>query len=196
MGQMRECRAGQSPAPFGMPACARLPRLNVPTVCRECGEAELIDLGQIADGREFAGQRLDPPLSGGRLWRCTRCGPGQRQPLQAAQFYEQLYASAPVGVWNSTGLRSDQRRVLKMLEQHYTGGDVLDVGCCDGSLLAALGPQWQRFGIEASVAAAAQARERGVTILGHRFSDLRGLGRTFDAIVAMDVMWPARPHRS
>ena len=168
--------------------------------CRQCGSTALQDWGAISDATTFAGQTLPQPLAGGRLWFCARCALGQRQPVLAAEAYEQLYAAAPPDVWQpGATLRGDQQRVVEQLLAAGTPTRVLDVGCYDGRLLATLPPGTERCGIEASAAAAAQAAGRGVRVLADRFSALRELaaqpGR-FDAIAAVDVIEHVHePHR-
>lgn len=165
--------------------------------CRQCGGSPLQDLGAIADATTFAGQTLPQPLPGGRLWLCAACGLGQRHPVLAADAYEQLYAAAPPDVWQAGAqLRGDQRRVLAQLLAGPPPTRVLDVGCYDGRLLAALPDGIERCGIEASAAAAAEARQRGVKVLAGRFSDLATLAGHFDAIAAVDVIEHVhQPHR-
>jgi SAM-dependent methyltransferase len=65
------------------------------------------------------------------------------------------------------------------------GGTVLDVGCADGFLLHRLQGPYRRLGIEVNAAAAAQARARGVTILG---DDIMAQGVTAGAEPFINVI--------
>lgn len=169
--------------------------------CRQCGGPELRDLGTIPSARLFAGQTLEPPWPGGRLLVCTRCHLGQRQPLQAPEEYERLYAAASGHVWTRAELRGDQRRVRDRVEAEIDGRDVLDIGCYDGTLLAALSGRWRRHGIEPSADAARIARSRSVDILASSLDaldladgvaqaegPLPGTAKRFDVICAVDVV--------
>ncbi|HEU4458440.1 MAG TPA: class I SAM-dependent methyltransferase [Methylibium sp.] len=155
--------------------------------CRQCGAAELDDLGPMPSADVFAGQPLEPPWPGGRLYRCRACELGLRHPVAEAAVHERLYATAPEGVWTATELRVDQRLVLDRLEAS-SGQRVLDVGCYDGTLLAAASDRWEKHGIEASAAAGRRARERGIRIVAPRIRDLGGLGVRYDVICAVDVI--------
>jgi SAM-dependent methyltransferase len=123
------------------------------------------------------------------LYRCEVCALGFRHPVQAESVYESLYENAKSGVWaEMLERREDQLRVQERIHQVARTGSVLDVGCYDGALLAALGTDFTRFGIEASMAAASEARAKGVQILGSRIQDLVLLRQQFDIVCAIDVI--------
>lgn len=157
--------------------------------CRQCGSAALDGLGRIPRADVFAGQPLVPPWEGGSLFACRDCALTFRHPIRSDDVYEQLYAQALADVWVAGELRPDQRLVLDAVRHLLRpGGSVLDVGCYDGTLLAALDPSLDRCGIEASDAAAAVARQHGIRIVGRRVRDLDALEERFDLICAVDVI--------
>ncbi len=164
--------------------------MNAPTPdCRQCGAPAPQDLGRIPEAAHFAGQPLPAPLPGGRLLRCRHCRLGFRHPVLAEEDYARLYTAAPAEIWAEAGLRTEHRLVVERLQAlRPQGGEVLDLGCSDGLMLAALPAGWGRFGIEASEPAAAIARQRGVQVLGTRFADLPRLAQDFDAVCAIDVI--------
>lgn len=162
--------------------------MNVEINCRQCGDDNPKSLGRIPPSEQFAGQVLEPDWDPGSLYECRRCSLGFRAPAYSEAEYETLYARASDQVWVSAGLRRDQLMVRDCVNGHAAGGSVLDVGCYDGSLLAALGPSWQKFGVEASAQAAKVAGERGFTILAKRFRDLAALSQRFEVITAVDVI--------
>jgi len=156
--------------------------------CRQCGADATEDLGRIPYATVFAGQPLQPAWDGGSLYRCGRCHLVFRDPIRSDAEYEQLYARASEQVWVSGGLRADQRLVLGHIEATPGPARVLDVGCYDGSLLAALPPRFRRHGVEASTAAADKARERGIEIVAKSIADLARVAEHFDVICAVDVI--------
>ena len=85
--------------------------------------------------------------------------------------------SRPISSSKLSGFRGD-----------VTGGSVLDVGCYDGALLGALGPEVRKYGVEASASAAGVARTRGVEIVAAKISELGSVRRTFDDVCAVDVI--------
>ncbi len=94
--------------------------------CRQCGEVRLRSFGRIPAADEFAGQPLVPAWPGGYLYGCPSCHLVARYPVRTDPEYSALYEAAPKNVWVSTGLRSDQRHVLQLLQKHSLQGDVLD----------------------------------------------------------------------
>ena len=157
-------------------------------VCRQCGSTSLDILGDIPTATLFAGQVLEPPWDGGRLYECRGCHLGFRHPIRAESEYERLYESASEKVWVSNGLRADQEKLASMIGAKLVKGSVLDVGCYDGCLLQALPPGLNKFGVETSVLAANVARGRGVTIVAQRISELAAMSQSFDVICAVDVI--------
>lgn len=157
-------------------------------VCRQCQRSDLQDLGPIAVARIFAGQPLQPPWPGGRLYQCRHCQLGFRHPVHSDEDYGALYEQAEGDVWLADRLRVDQALVRDAVLAPPRPQRVLDVGCYDGTLLAALGPEVATFGVEASRAAADMARSRGVSIVAPRVADLASHEGRYDAITAVDVI--------
>lgn len=156
--------------------------------CRQCGADAAENLGRIPSATVFAGQPLQPAWEGGSLYRCAACHLVFRHPIRSDAEYERLYARASEQVWVSGGLRTDQRLVLDRIEADPSPARVLDVGCYDGSLLAALPPRFRRYGVEASTAAADRARERGIEIVAKSIADLAQVDERYDVICAVDVI--------
>ena len=163
-------------------------KLETLLVCRQCASGALDDLGVIPPANVFAGQFLEPPWKGGSLYRCRHCHLVFRYPIRSEEEYERLYAQASEQVWVSSVPRVDQRLVLDRIESDRASGKVLDVGCYDGALLAALSPQFSRYGIEASAAAGKVAQQEGVEILGTRIQDTHSIAEKFDVVCAIDVI--------
>jgi 2-polyprenyl-3-methyl-5-hydroxy-6-metoxy-1,4-benzoquinol methylase len=159
----------------------------VPT-CPQCGYESLKDRGEIARGRFFAGKALVPPWHGGSLYACNDCSLAFRYPRRPQVEYEALYESASAQVWGSANLRADQKRVLALIREHCRSGSILDIGCYDASMLAALGGEYSLFGVEASTAAAEVARSRGVDIIASSIDGIAQSTQKFDVVTATDVI--------
>lgn len=156
--------------------------------CLCCGGARLRSRGTIPPACVFAGRTLEQPLPGGELLECEDCALCFRNPIHAASFYNRLYAEGEAEPWDSSLGRTDHRLAREALVSLLPQGDVLDIGCGAGGLLATLPPQHRRFGVEIGDAARRTAEQRGVHIVGRSFFELNGIVRTFDAIVATDVI--------
>ena len=146
-------------------------------------------LGDLPPGIAFAGQKLDEPLPDSRLYRCSRCHLAFRYPLLPKARYDELYRQAPSEIWQyPSAKRRDWSIARHWLQQHYSTGSVLDIGCFDGAFLEYLGDRWERFGVEMNTAAAHKAETRDVTIVGEDATKLAAIQRQFDVIVAFDLI--------
>jgi SAM-dependent methyltransferase len=156
--------------------------------CPQCSSEALQDRGEIPIGRFFAGKILNPPWNGGRLFACNTCKLVFRYPRRSKAEYEALYQAASSTVWGSEGLRADQSKVIEIIRQRTSTATVLDIGCYDASMLAALGDRYIRYGVEASTAAAEIARKRGIQVIATNVDELASMIQEFDAVTATDVI--------
>lgn len=159
--------------------------------CPVCGATDLRVVGPIyhPDPLNVAGVPINVEGLDFRLMRCRSCAFQFKFPQIPEERLLECYLQADSGHW---GEEVDARhrnfdRVKAAIDRHSRGRKVLDVGCFTGAFLDYLGPQWERFGVEPSVAAAAVARQRGVQVLGATLADVAGQEQ-FDVIVAMDVL--------
>jgi SAM-dependent methyltransferase len=156
--------------------------------CRQCGSTSLKNRGPISRGRFFAGHALSPVWPGGRLYECKACALVFRHPISDDATYERLYATAPESVYASTSLRHDQELARAAILARHARGSVLDVGCFDGALLDSLGQHFEKYGVEASRAAADVCKRRGIDVVAPSIRDLPRIARRFDAVCAVDVI--------
>jgi SAM-dependent methyltransferase len=158
-----------------------------PVACRLCGDTDIRCLGAVPDSDYFAGRVLQHPIDGGHLWRCDACQSMFRHPVLRNSAYLDLYADGAADEWGADDGRQDLAIIRGIIAQKARPGGVLDVGCGAGDFLLTLPVDLTKYGVEPSVAAAAAARKRGVSIaaptLAQLFPQL-----AFDVITMIDVI--------
>lgn len=159
----------------------------IPAACRLCGDMHIRCLGSIPNSDYFAGRVLDHPIDGGRLWICDGCQSMFRHPVLQASAYLDLYSNGAADEWSADEGRQDLAIIRGLIAQNGHSCSVLDVGCGAGEFLATLPTEISKYGVEPSVAAAAAARARGVSILSPTLAELSP-HRVFDAITMIDVI--------
>ncbi|MBP0593885.1 glycosyltransferase [Paraburkholderia sp. LEh10] len=154
---------------------------NAEISCSGCGGRDFTLMAVRADGVS--------------ILQCAQCGLGMVQniPENLAAFYgdnyyvnggERGYADYRFAAEHGTGWAS---RLIKLLRD---GGKILDIGCADGYLLANVGENFQRFGIEVNAEMARRATNAGVAIIGNDIfaPEIRSRYRgNFDVVSAIAV---------
>jgi SAM-dependent methyltransferase len=122
--------------------------------------------------------------------RCGRCSSliatdVRRDPALLDEIYRQL----PQTYWQGLNPHAGFHRVIEgyLRRRGVLGGDLWDVGCGSGGLLASFGPQWVKAGIEPGLAAVARARENGLNVVAGTASSLR-LTNVADVAMLIDVV--------
>lgn len=154
-------------------------------LCPVCGDARL--------RCKFTVPLLDGPFRNSRelklrnIYECGTCSHLAAElgdPLQ----YTEYYASLSNDYHRSHDL--DGSRYENVLELFPKEGvrRVLDIGCGTGAFLGTLPAGIERFGIEPAIAAASEAKERGIRII--QYSDLSTpeFRNSFDVVTAIDVV--------
>lgn len=163
-------------------------RTELSRSCPCCAGKELLEIGKLPDSLWFAGSRLEQPIPGGWLFLCRTCGLKFRNPANTDADYSRLYDNAVTATWSAETDRTDwdliARYISEMLPQ---GGKVLDFGCYTGGLLARLGPQYQRYGVEVNRVAADIASQSIGRNVWSSIDDVSGELR-FDVVIAADVV--------
>lgn len=163
--------------------------IKIKLTCLDCDSTDLSRIGAIPDAFEFAGTKLESPLSGGSLIRCNTCCLHWRSPQPEKAELDALYRRGDTGSWQYHPVkRLDWQITTSILRKNQGITSVLDVGCFDGRFLDHLGADYHRAGIEVHPLAAEQAASKGIQIIGNDFSDLDTLSTQFDVVVAMDVI--------
>jgi SAM-dependent methyltransferase len=158
-----------------------------PVACRLCGDTRIRCLGAIPDSDYFAGRVLQHPINGGYLWRCDACESMFRHPVLRTSTYMDLYADGAADEWSADEGREDLAIIRGIIAQKARPGGVLDVGCGAGGFLLTLPAELTKYGVEPSVAAAAAARKRGVSVPAQTLAQLAPHAE-FDVITIIDVI--------
>lgn len=163
--------------------------------CTCCGHLGLQPHLQVAGGIGDEGLIPTTDAYGTALAdivRCPSCGHMQLEPMPADEVLESAYADAwsDAYVEEAAGQRETARRILARVEQHRPPGDLVDLGCWVGFLLAEARERgWRGQGVEPSAAASDYARTTlGLDVVtGDLFTT--ELGREVaDAVVLGDVI--------
>ncbi|HWI15873.1 MAG TPA: class I SAM-dependent methyltransferase [Burkholderiales bacterium] len=158
-------------------------------VCISC-RTPAASLGPLPDSNLFAGRALPATLPGGHLYRCPACRLGFRHPRLPKAQLDALYAAGSEGSWTwEASDRTDWTLAAQTLRELLPGAArVLDIGCFDGTFLASLGPDVDKYGIEIMPSAADAARSKGIRIVASDFASLASTPGAYDAITAFDVI--------
>ena len=157
------------------------------TVCNLCQSPAAVPVLRSAD--YLLGQ-LDPEYT---YVRCEQCGFIYLNPRpstdEMAPFYPDSYDSyqaAPAGRWtHQYGMQKRCQEVMRY-QRH---GRILDVGCSNGSFLAAMQSLgWQVQGVEINAHAAALARQAGLDVFSGTLEQAGYPPGTFEAVTLWDVL--------
>jgi SAM-dependent methyltransferase len=130
---------------------------------------------------------MQHPIHGGHLWRCDACESMFRHPVLRTSAYLDLYAGGAADEWSADDGREDLAIIRGIIAQNARTGAVLDVGCGAGDFLLTLPAELTKYGVEPSLAAAAAARARGVSVPAQTLSQLAPHAQ-FDVITIIDVI--------
>lgn len=161
-------------------------------LCPLCDSGDIVDWGPVIHPTppRVAGVPIDLEGFSFRLKRCRQCDFQFKDPVIPPQRLLDCYRRSAGDNW---GENPDPRRrrfdlITQLLTKHAPGRRVLDIGCSNGGLLTALGPQWQRFGIEPGRAAASAAGRAGIDVLGPDIESVDPGRHRFDVITAIDLV--------
>jgi SAM-dependent methyltransferase len=156
--------------------------------CPSCGAPETRRLGAINPAFVFAGHRLSDRLEGGSLYRCSACALAFRHPMPTSERIASLYRTSDLAHWQYKPDRRKDWATTRVWLDKQSGRTVLDIGCFDGAFLQSLDESWTCAGIEINEKACERARSRGIEIIGQDLHELERIDRSFDAVVAFDVI--------
>ena len=161
--------------------------------CQVCGskqadEVYVREFETVSFGRLTRRLHLCPGC--GFLYASPRPGPG------ALDYHYRRSDKGSGAIWHARGEGSRHHRLTAyrrdFIERHIRGiapGRVLDVGCSQGDLLAALELLgWSPLGLEPSASAAAKARKRGLDVVEATLEQNPLAAESFDLITCISVL--------
>jgi SAM-dependent methyltransferase len=146
-----------------------------------------VPLDECAD--EMLAGQLGELLDELRYERCQTCASliatdERRDP----ELLEQIYRTLPDSYWSHLNPQTEfSGTIAHYLGERCSGGDLWDVGCGSGNLLANLDTRWEKHGIEPGARAVELARQRGLDVHAGTASRL-GLRDVADAVLMIDVV--------
>jgi SAM-dependent methyltransferase len=154
--------------------------------CPGCGSNRTRDLGLIPRSNSFAGQIVASTPA--RLALCRDCRLGYRSPQPSRERLAELYAAGSETAWTIEDQERPDWHLAADRLREVGASSVLDVGCFDGAFFDLVDEGIERFGIEINPEAAQRAQHRGVDIVATDLHQLDELGKSFDCVVAFDVI--------
>ena len=168
-----------------------------PVPCNFCGSEAIRELYPERDGiANFETSELYACTSlayghCGPIVHCLGCGLVRQNPQPGPADIATAYQDVvdPRYEEEQPGRVATFNRVLDDLEQHRSGGRLLDVGCHIGVFLqVAESRGWQTIGIEPSRWAAQRAEERGLDVRPGSLQSVQLAQESFDAVTMWDVV--------
>jgi 2-polyprenyl-3-methyl-5-hydroxy-6-metoxy-1,4-benzoquinol methylase len=156
-----------------------------PIVCDICGETQLKPT--------FVFPVFDGPYNHGskpgtrHILRCDNCGYARAFPFPHKR-YREYYETLDEEYHQSHDQDSSRYRSIMDLLAPLTVTRVLDWGCGTGTFLSFFPSEVEKFGVEASRAAAHTANQNGIQTLSPWGEFPGELNGTFDVVTAIDVV--------
>lgn len=162
--------------------------------CAQCASEEYVvmypnTIRRILDSSDFTvyGESNEHP----QIVRCKQCSLVYANPRDSALALNKIYQKMPVEAYlDEQESREESFQSMLELIQHFVPtGKVLDVGCSAGLFLKALPSDYERYGLEPSVAAAQVARlHTGAQIVCDNLENVEFDANMFDLITLWDVI--------
>lgn len=129
----------------------------------------------------------------GRLWqgkecvilRCCECGFTFGHPFVGGdeEFYAILHEQKDYPAW-----RWDYEVALHQALNERSGGRILEIGAGVGNFLKSLGPEWERYAVEASESNRTELEREGIRVFRDLALAVETEGGTFQAVVLFQVL--------
>lgn len=121
------------------------------------------------------------------FWKCANCGFVFTTGYDP-KLYESYYSALPEDYHRLHDIDRSRYELIRRELNGHGSLRILDYGCGNGEFLSSLPSAYEKYGVEVSERAAAEARRRGIRVLPP--NDLRKpeLRRSFDVVVSIDVV--------
>lgn len=166
--------------------------------CPACGSVDGSVIHPIHYGSNGVLDRLGiDPARAPRVWlvRCRECGHHYSSPRISGEDMRRYYSQLNSEYYDEARSVEDGRvreheRIRALVESLVPGGRVLEVGCGYGHLLSKFDPgRWERFGVDPSPRAAAQARAAYGLEIAEQFPKVGAYeAASFDVVLMFDVI--------
>jgi len=152
--------------------------------CPICGAKQnsVDTLDVLYDGVEVTSTKLE-------YKRCIKCESIYAvDKRRNATFMKEIYSSYKDDYWKNLNNQSNfSKALIDEVNGSFTGGELWDVGCGDGSLLKQFGSQWIKNGIEISPHAVELCKRKGIKVHQGTAIDLE-FSNVADVIICVDVI--------
>ncbi len=120
------------------------------------------------------------------------CVNPRRSEASIRNFFEREYITSSAQIDHQfRALRAGTlKREARLVQRMVPRGRILDIGCASGEFLSLFEKgAWERFAVEPSRAAGAQASARGIRIYPDRLQDARIDAGPFDVVTYLDAIY-------
>lgn len=158
--------------------------------CPGCGKKKLVPLGQVSLIRSAVPEEAEQLRN---LKRCSACGSIAVAPFPREEIlrkYYEKYTTITKNNQNDDENNWCKRDILQSIQditKKIEKGRILDIGCGDGTLLSMLPSSFEKYGVDLSKSACAQAYKRGFNVFCSSFLSC-SFPHDFDIIIALDVL--------
>jgi SAM-dependent methyltransferase len=151
-------------------------------LCPACNNEQTKCIGKLTERNGII--RLSSP---GDLYRCKVCNLFFRSPYPPQGLLTEQYSGLPSDLWSGNE-RPDSILAAQTIQNFFSYGKVLDVGCYRGDFLEILPERYQKFGIEPSYSACQISKTRGITMIAPSINEIDDCKTTFQAITLLDLI--------
>ncbi len=125
------------------------------------------------------------------IHECQACDFRFTHPGLPKEKLDACYRQAGTRVWADAPDNAWRRRfpeLVRSVRRYASETSILEVGCYTGALLKCFPKEWDKFGVEPSEAAADEARQAGIEILGNDITTTELPPGRFGCVASLSVL--------
>ncbi len=173
-----------------------IPTTSVDVICPDCGSRDVSHCGVCRDPGLLkllpaTEKHVTAASATAGLYACRNCELGFRSPPPDSASLQALYAAMPTERWHYATHPESWKLAERWLQKQFPLTDdvrILDIGAFNGAFLQTLPQSWKRYAIEPSVAAHAELKQLGVTVIAEFLeTPAREFAGQFDVVTIFDV---------